>query len=61
MVDAVGAGAHLVYGSLGVDDCVFEVGSHRVLEAGEEKVRESGIARSLTGGREAKPGESLFN
>ena len=35
--------------------------SKNVLEAGEEKVRESGIARSLTGGREAKPGESLFN
>ena len=32
-----------------------------VLEAGEEKVRQSGIARSLTGGREAKPGENLFN
>ena len=34
--------------------------SKNVLEGGEEKVRDSGIARSLSGGRGAKPGESLF-
>ena len=34
--------------------------SKNVLEGGEEKVRDSGIARSLSGGRDAKPGESLF-
>lgn len=34
--------------------------SKNVLEAGEEKVRESGIAKSLNGGRKSQPGETLF-
>ncbi len=34
--------------------------SKNVLEDGEERVRDSGIARSLSGGRESKPGETLF-
>ena len=34
--------------------------SKNVLEGSEEKVRDSGIARSLSGGRDVKPGEGLF-
>ncbi len=35
--------------------------SKNVLEAGEEKVSESGLAKSLSGGRKVQPGETLFS
>lgn len=34
--------------------------SKNVLETGEENVQESGLAKSLTGGRKTQPGETLF-